>query len=309
MCHLRQTNTIIWSDPILGADIGVFILTIIFVSASRRTDIPAWYMDKIINGIKDGYIDVTDRFKRVSRVSLSPKDVKCFAWWSKDYSKWLEYYHQNRQAFDQYKHYFNFTITGDSELEKGVKSNLENRLQQLTELAKLFGPIAIQLRFDPIVIYLDKKTNQLKDNLGEYPLIVKTAGHLGIKKIIFAFCIGSPTYPRVEKRMKDIGHILIPMSVDEQKKVLDPLIDLSEVYGIHLETCCGTPFIGYRGIKSTACIDADVIDQLLGYKLSAHKKDTGQRKLCNCVASKDIGSYELKCYHDCDYCYASPASK
>ena len=44
------------------------------VSASRRTDIPAFYFDWFCNRIRDGYVDVKSPFnrKQVSRISLMP---------------------------------------------------------------------------------------------------------------------------------------------------------------------------------------------------------------------------------------------
>ena len=53
------------------------------ISCSRRTDIPAFLMDWVIEKINLGYVDVVNPFNRnqVYRVSLRPDDVKCWVWW------------------------------------------------------------------------------------------------------------------------------------------------------------------------------------------------------------------------------------
>jgi len=52
------------------------------ISCSRRTDIPAFLMDWVINRIRIGYVDVPNPFypSQIARVSLKPEDVKCWVW-------------------------------------------------------------------------------------------------------------------------------------------------------------------------------------------------------------------------------------
>jgi hypothetical protein len=274
------------------------------ISASRRTDIPAFYMPKILAAIQRGYIEVTSPYGVKSNVSLSAKDVKCFVWWSKDYSRWLELYEKEKPVFSQYMHMFNFTLTGGDLLEPGIKSSFEQRLGQLTQLVHLFGPQTVKLRFDPIVIYRNK-TGQLCDNLQQFETLVKTAAGLGINQIIFAFCID---YGHVTRRMAKFGFILQKPSLDEQKTILNPLLDLCAHYGVRLQTCCNSGLIGYRQITASKCVDGEIINKLCSRTggLKTIRKDGGQRKECNCAVSRDIGSYELQCYHNCNYCYANP---
>ena len=56
------------------------------ISASRRTDIPAFYSQWFMNRIAAGFVDSVNPFnrKQVTRIQLSPKDVDCIVFWTKD---------------------------------------------------------------------------------------------------------------------------------------------------------------------------------------------------------------------------------
>jgi len=271
------------------------------ISASRRTDIPAFYMDMMLEALKNKYIDVKNPYsQKSSRVSLDKKDVKCICWWSKDYGKWIKIYEENNILFSGFKHYFNFTINGTNELEKGVKTTLDERLKQLKYLTKTFGVNAISYRFDPIVYYKKKNDDSIYNNLEHFKYIVKYIAKLGIKEIIFAFCLG---YPNVVKRMKKMNKELIILNINEQKKIMDKLLKITDKYGIIMKTCCNNELIGYKNIISSACIDKNKIEKITKKRFKL-KRDSGQRKQCNCVQSRDIGDYDMNCKHECAYCYA-----
>lgn len=274
------------------------------ISASRRTDIPAFYMPLVINAMKNKYINVTN-YGRTTRVSMDPKDVKCIVWWSKNYGEWLKYFEQNYDLFMNYAHCFNFTITGFDELEKGVMVPLDQRLAQLIELVHLFGAQSIKYRFDPVVMYVDMKTGKTINNLDHLEHIVKKISDYGIKSLVFAFCI---PYKNVVSRMKKRGKILLQLSIEQKYELLDKMIKITDKYNVKLESCCGTDILGYKNkIFPSKCIDGNQIEKILHKHLSENKKDVNQRKECGCAVSKDIGSYEMVCRHSCDYCYATPS--
>ena len=56
------------------------------VSASRRTDIPRFFMDWMLNRLEEGYALVRNPMSRtqVSRVALGAGAVDCLAFWTKD---------------------------------------------------------------------------------------------------------------------------------------------------------------------------------------------------------------------------------
>ena len=298
-------------------DLGKRVKNVEIISASRRTDIPAFYLYWFIKCIKQGYVDVPNPYNnsQISRISLDPKIVKCIAWWSKDYSKWLEYNKKHPEIFSQYcGHLFNFTLNSDSDLERGVKLNYVTRLKQLDELVGTFGPHAINLRFDPIVFWKSSENPQGKtfNNLRDFKKIIGHAGKIGINSVTFSFCI---PYGKAKSNMLKRGKILVDLSLEDKYKILDVLLKIALDCNVEMQACCDSGLVGYNGksggvVGQGSCISKEKIQDILEGKatLKDTKKDSGQRKECTCVLSRDIGNYNQVCYHSCDYCYANPSA-
>ena len=56
------------------------------LSASRRTDIPAFYADWFLNRLREGYVLVRNpmNYHQVSEVKLTPENVDCIVFWTKN---------------------------------------------------------------------------------------------------------------------------------------------------------------------------------------------------------------------------------
>ena len=92
------------------------------ISASRRTDIPAFYSQWFFNRIKEGYVLVPNPYhpKMISRISLSPAVVDCFVFWTKNPAPMLN----QLDKLQDYNYYFQFTLNPYGE-------KLENRLPSI----------------------------------------------------------------------------------------------------------------------------------------------------------------------------------
>jgi len=278
------------------------------ISCSRRTDIPAFLMEWVIDKIKLGYVDVVNPFNRaqISRVSLSPADVVCWVWWSKNFKQWIEFYEKYNYLFKLYKgHYFQFTINSPSELEQNLKISLEERFKQLEWLIKEFGSIAVNFRFDPIIFYKDAGSSKIKSNLDKFEYIIQNVASLGLTEMTFSF---ATIYQKVQNRMKKRGKIPIELKAEKKKEILERLIKISDKYNMKMKACCQPDLSSVEGIEQAHCIDAYKIEKLVNKQIQK-VRDSGQRDSCGCFKSKDIGGYSgiFRCKHNCDYCYASPA--
>jgi len=278
------------------------------ISCSRRTDIPAFLMDWVLDKIHVGYVDVVNPFnrKQVSRISLRSNDVKCWVWWSKNFKDWIRVYERHPQVFKSYKgHYFQFTINSPSELEQNINISLEERFSQLDWLINEFGSNSIRFRFDPIILYKKADERRIRSNLDKFEYIIENVSALGLKEMIFSF---ATIYSKVNNRMQKRGYIPVDPALIKKKEIINKLLGFCDKYEIEMEACCQPELLNIVGIKQAHCIDANKIEQIVGEKIQK-SKDTGQRKGCCCYKSKDIGGYSgiFRCKHNCAYCYASPA--
>ena len=56
------------------------------ISASRRTDIPAFYAEWMVRRLNEGYCTVANPYNRnqVTRISLTPEDVDAIVFWTRN---------------------------------------------------------------------------------------------------------------------------------------------------------------------------------------------------------------------------------
>ncbi len=286
--------------------------TQVVISASRRTDIPAFYMSWFMDQIQKGFFEITNPYNRkVSIVQASPKQVNTIIFWSKNFGHFLHNNDGEKLQAMGYNLFFNFTInTHDRLLEPNVPS-LTSRLAQLTELATRFGAQIINWRFDPICFYKRQDGKRL-NNLGDFLLIAHKAAACGIKRCITSFM---DNYHKIQKRVAPLkGFSFIDPPLEKKITTLLKMEDHLTQLEISLFTCCEKTLIAHLPDESTilpsSCVPNDFLMELYGGRLSL-RKDTGQRisSGCTCRTSIDIGVYHLHpCFHNCLFCYANPVA-
>jgi hypothetical protein len=285
----------------------------IVISASRRTDIPAFYMPWFMAQIRKGVFEVVNPFnQRVSFVPAAPNDVHTIVFWSKNFRPFIDNGYGDRLLEQGYHLFFNFTINSDNALLEPNVPPLRERLDQLKRLCDSFGPRTISWRFDPICYYETGQGGRRDDNLHDFSYIAETAAACGIERCITSFM---DHYPKISKRLSNRpGFAFIdPPLIDKVDTLIKMETRLSAL-NIHLSTCCEKEVIAALpsgpSITASACIPNDLLMDMYGEGLSL-RKDTGQRIKagCGCKVSVDIGSYRHQpCYHNCLFCYANPAS-
>ncbi|MBW7997896.1 MAG: DUF1848 domain-containing protein [Candidatus Glassbacteria bacterium] len=273
------------------------------ISASRRTDIPAFYLDWFFHRLEAGGFKLTNPFNgRVRTVEVHRDSVAAIVFWSKDYGPLLE----RRKQLSGWPAVFNFTLnTPDPLLEPGVPP-LEERMEQMAALADIYGAEAVRWRFDPVVFY-SRGGNQY-DNLGAFERLLEFAAGLGITACTISFM---DPYRKIERRQRGVtAFSFVYPDPDRMRETAARMASAAADHGLTLLTCCEPELAGagLENITAAGCIDHALIGRLYGAKLSG-RRDRGQRtgSGCLCHESIDIGGYrEQPCRCNCLYCYANP---
>lgn len=263
------------------------------ISASRRTDIPAFYTEWFFNRIKAGYVLVRNPMNahQVSRIDLRPEVVDGIVFWTKNPLPMLE----RLNELKDYMYYFQFTLNAygqDVESHVPVKSKVI--IPAFQKLADAVGPERVIWRYDPI-FYSDRY-----DFAYHVHYFARLAAQLApyTQKCTISFL---DLYRSAAHNICKIG--ARQLSQEEQEKLVAQLAEIARYYGLKLDTCAESIDLQRYGIEHAHCVDAELFSKLLHCPLQLDK-DKNQRLECGCVESIDIGSYDT-CCHGCQYCYAT----
>lgn len=294
--------------------------TPVIVSASRATDIPAFYADWFFRRLRIGHSAWTNPFDGI-RHYVGYARTRMIVFWSKNPRPLLPYLDElDARGIHSYVH---FTLN-DYELEgfePGVPP-LDERIETFRLLARRLGPDRVVWRFDPLL---------LTDRIGVDELLRKIEG-IGdrlrgcTKKLVFSFAdLG---YRRVRSNLLRADIRCRAFDEGEMLRVAAGLAELNGRWGYALATCAERVDLARFGIAHNRCIDDEwmirrfaddpVLMDALGVEhvygdlfgaptrivRRGNSRDRGQRPLCGCAVSKDIGAYAT-CPHRCVYCYAN----
>ncbi|MGM9820922.1 MAG: DUF1848 domain-containing protein [Candidatus Onthomorpha sp.] len=309
----------------------------IIVSASRSTDIPAFYADWFFDRLKKGYCAWTNPFNGVPSY-VSFEKTRFIVFWSKNPKPLIPYLHFLKEK--RIKCYIQFTLNDYVEegLERGVPK-LEERIDTFKKLVDILGKGRVVWRFDPLI---------LTDNITISDLLSKIE-YIGdrlygyTEKLVFSYA-DIASYRKVRANLNANNINYIEFASDSMNEFAKGLTRLNLKWGYKIATCGEKIDLDYYGIEHNRCVDDELITriayddpilmQFLNMSVFTYfgkdfeplpegaieltdtmyairkkdNKDKGQRQTCECISSKDIGQYNT-CPHLCEYCYANSSKE
>ena len=312
----------------------------IIVSASRSTDIPAFYADWFFHRLKVGYSAWTNPFNGVKSY-VSYQDTRFIVFWSKNPRPLLPYLDYLKER--NIGCYIQYTLNDYEKegLERGVPK-LSERIDTFKQLVDKLGKGRVIWRFDPFIltdaISIDALLSKI-ENIGD-----QLQGYT--EKLVFSYA-DILSYRKVKANLEKSNIPYHDWTEPQMLEFAERLAELNKKWGYTLATCGEKVDLQQFGIEHNHCVDDALIirfayedkelmnflkvkmfpmpaPNLFGeseslpkdaiflpnntYATHGDNRDKGQRLFCGCIVSKDIGEYNT-CPHLCEYCYANTSKQ
>jgi DNA repair photolyase len=264
------------------------------ISASRRTDLPAFYADWFIQRLRSGSASWVNPFNgAVSTVSLAAQDVAAIVFWTRNFSPMLR--HLDELEARGYRYLIHFTLTALPRIYETHVPSVRSAVRQMRALAERIGPERVLWRYDPILISRESDFAFHRRNFEALARDLEGA----TRQCSVSFL---QVYGKVRRNFTK-RNLPLPNPDDAQRRELAAeLAAIGARCGISVLACCNDQLLG-DGVGKARCVDRE---QALGLwpdlRLEAAAAPT--REECGCSRSFDVGAYDT-CLHGCIYCYAT----
>lgn len=272
------------------------------ISASRRTDIPAFFAEWLVNRVREGFCRVRNPFNPslITTVDLTPEAVDAMVFWTRNPLPLFPHLREFEERGLPFA--FLMTVTGlPSELEPHAPP-LEMALEGIERIGQAYGPARIAWRYDPILI-----TDRTDPDWHLQTLDRLASSLTGkVHRCIISLADFYRKTTRNLKPLREEGWTIDEWPEERPgfRGFLLRVADTLKRHRIPLTTCCEPdPRFFEAGILPGSCLDSAWLSGLFGKNFPGGP-DPGQRPGCRCTPSRDIGAVD-SCRHGCLYCYAT----
>ncbi len=303
------------------------------ISASRATDIPAYFSDWLMNRLRLGWCEWVNPFNANQTQIVSFENTRALVFWSKNPEPLLQ--HLDELDARKLNYYFQFTLNDyqAENLEPGVPE-LEARIRIFCTLANRVGKDRVIWRFDPLLLGSHLTLDILLGRIFRLYERLRDA----TSKLVISFA----DIARYSAVQRNLGPKYREFNAEEMRSLADGLRPIVAA-GMEVATCAEAGDFRQFGIRPNRCVDDELLIRLFSHDqalmaflrsgtrqdapqtlpmfdevpapapqsapivFSKHPlRDPGQaaRLDCGCILSKDIGAYNT-CLHLCTYCYAN----
>lgn len=246
-------------SPWTGGDIEKEATAPIIISASRATDLPAFYSDWFIDRLRQGYL--------VKRLPRNPKKTeyisfsktRLIVFWTKN----PEPMFQNLDEIEQMRigYYFQYTLNdykGDG-LEPNVPS-LKEGIDYFKTLSERIGKERVIWRFDPLILTDVITREKLTEKV--HGIMTQLSGFT--EKLVISF-MKAAKHKKVVRNMNKAGIKYRDFSKDDIDYFASYLRKMGEEFDVEVAACAEEFDLTTYGIVPNKCIDDNLISRVFSH--------------------------------------------
>ncbi|WP_404382341.1 DUF1848 domain-containing protein [Caenispirillum salinarum] len=272
------------------------------ISASYRTDIPAFYGDWFRRRLEAGFVRVPNPYNaaQVSTLPLTPDAVDGFVFWTRNVIPFLPVL--DEVAARGFPFLVHHTILGyPRAIDRAVVAP-ERAVDALHAVRARFGPRVAVWRYDPVLF---TSLTPPAWHAETFARLAEALAGATDECVVSIAQVYRKTARNMDRAAAAHGFGWHDPDDAEKRAVLEGLAAPARSHGLAL-ALCGQPHLrdlalSAAGVGEAACVDAARLSDVAGRPLKALGRP--HRKTCACAASRDIGGYDT-CPHGCAYCYA-----
>jgi hypothetical protein len=265
----------------------------VIISASYRSDIPAFHADWFLAALAAGEVAVSNPYNRqLSTIDLRPEAVDGYVFWTRNarpFARALSAVAAQGKPFA-----VQYTIIG---YPRSIDANVIDPSLAIADtraIANTYGRRVLVWRYDPILLTPETETQWHSANFER--LADALAGITDEVVVSFA-----QLYAKSARNLAKAGVTWRVPDLAEQAALIAELRAAAAQRDMILSLCTQPELSAQSGAPGARCIDAARLGDIAGRPIAAATK--GNRAGCLCAESRDIGAYN-SCVHGCAYCYA-----
>lgn len=270
------------------------------VSASYRTDIPAFYGAWFRARLAEGRCRVANPYGgKDSIVNLVPESCDGFIFWTRNIAPFraaLEDVRERRMPF-----IVQYTVTGYPRALESSVIPAERLVEHLHALARDYGKDSVVWRYDPVLLTSLTPPAWHREQVARLAKALKGAAD----EVVFSFAtIYDKTRRNTEAAATRHGFSWWDPEDNEKIELLEDLAGIAAEQGLAPKLCAQPSLLRpalFTPLEAARCIDVERLSRVAGRAIQAPTK--GNRPGCFCARARDIGAYDT-CPHGCVYCYA-----
>ncbi|HEU5441818.1 MAG TPA: DUF1848 domain-containing protein [Ktedonobacterales bacterium] len=271
------------------------------ISASYKTDIPAFYGEWFMRRLRAGWCRTVNPYGRqVYTVNLrreaddeGREGVDGIVFWTKNVGPFMPHLAEVDER--GYPFVVQHSINGYPRALESRVVDASRAVGSVREIAEGYGSRAVVWRYDPIVF---TSLTPLEWHMATFTRLAEQL-HGAVREVVVSV---AQLYQKTQRNMDAAAAaegfdwtMHEQQSEQEGRELIRELAKIARGHGIALKVCAQERFLIPGLVEEAHCIDA-------AWFGGAYKRH-GNRTECACSASRDIGEYDT-CPHGCVYCYA-----